>query len=87
MQAGFFCAFGGGITSGLLLQDPIKAPISLFASNSIFFIWTVSWWLINYAPGDAGVKSFENAFVKVLSKVILPTIFTSLCSFSISIQV
>ena len=52
MQIGLSAAFGGGILSSLVLQDPVNAPIALFHSNYVGVVWTVCWWLMNYFPSD-----------------------------------
>lgn len=52
LKIGLFAAFGGGIISSLLLQDPVRAPIALFSSNYLGLVWTTCWWLMNYCPSD-----------------------------------
>lgn len=69
MQIGVCAAFGGGIVSSLLLQDPVQAPIALFSSNYLGIVWSVCWWLINYCPGDVVASTHALLPFKMLTKV------------------
>lgn len=68
MQVGLLAAFGGGILSSLLLQDPKRAPIALLASNSVGVIWTACWWLVNYLPGGLVAKLLRLRPFKLVAK-------------------
>ena len=65
---GLLAAFGGGILSSLLLQDPKRAPIALLASNSVGVTWTVCWWLVNYLPGGLVAKLLRLRPFKLVAK-------------------
>lgn len=65
---GLLAAFGGGILSSLLLQDPKRAPIALLASNSVGVIWTACWWLVNYLPGGLVAKLLRLRPFKLVAK-------------------
>ncbi len=69
MQIGLFAAFGGGIVSSLLLQDPVSAPIALFHSNYLGIVWTVCWWLMNYCPKDLVASAHCLLPVRLVTKV------------------
>lgn len=69
LQIGLFAAFGGGVVSSLLLQDPVRAPIALFHSNYLGLVWTICWWLMNYCPYDLVAKVHGSGPVSSLSKV------------------
>ena len=64
-----FAAFGGGIVSSLLLQDPVQAPIALFSSNYLGMVWTACWWLMTYCPGDWVASAHSLLPVRMLTKV------------------
>ena len=67
-QTGLLAAFGGGLISAFLLQDPQKFGISLFTDNSVGVTWTLCWWLINYCPADL-VNTIHNFLpVRVVTK-------------------
>ena len=74
MQIGLFAAFGGGIVSSLLLQDPVSAPIALFHSNYLGIVWTLCWWLMNYCPKDLVASVHGLLPVRLLTKVLTPDI-------------
>lgn len=52
----FTAAFGGGVLSAILLNDPATPP-ALFASNDVGVIFTAVWWLVNYSPARSVVTS------------------------------
>jgi len=62
-------AFGGGLLSAFLLQDPKKFGISLFTDNTLGVTWTICWWLMNYCPFDAVNRVHSFLPVRVLTKV------------------
>ncbi|KAK9901979.1 hypothetical protein WJX75_000130 [Coccomyxa subellipsoidea] len=68
---GALAAFGGGILTALLIQDPKRAPIPLLSSNTVGVIWTICWWLINYFPGNLVAKMFSVAPFRISAKVCL----------------
>ena len=68
LQVGLLAAFGGGILSSLLLQDPKRAPIALLASNSVGVIWTACWWLVNYLPGGLVARLLRLRPFKLVAK-------------------
>lgn len=68
-QVGALAAFGGGILTALLIQDPKRAPIPLLSSNTVGVIWTICWWLINYFPGNLVAKMFSAAPFRISAKV------------------
>lgn len=68
-QVGVSAAFGGGILSSLLLQDPVQAPIALFAADSVGWIWTTCWWLMNYFPFGLIASLHSLLPVRLVSKV------------------
>ncbi|KAL3159054.1 hypothetical protein ABBQ32_011052 [Trebouxia sp. C0010 RCD-2024] len=68
---GICAAFGGGIVSSLLLQDPVQAPIAFFSSNYLGIVWSICWWLINYCPGDIVASTHALLPFKMLTKVCL----------------
>ncbi|KAK9840818.1 hypothetical protein WJX81_006890 [Elliptochloris bilobata] len=70
-MVGLIAAFGGGILSSLLLQDPKRAPIALLESNSIGIIWTACWWLVNYLPGGLVAKLLSLRPCKLAAKACL----------------
>lgn len=86
-QVGLSAAFGGGIVSSLLLQDPKQAPIALFSHNIIGVTWTVCWWLINYFPFGVIQRLVLLLPFRIVAKVrscqvlLLPSP-TLLCSFT-----
>ncbi|GAB4818578.1 hypothetical protein N2152v2_005624 [Parachlorella kessleri] len=47
-----FAAFGGGMVSALLVQEPSKASNSLFTKNAVGVYYALAWWAVNYCPGD-----------------------------------
>ena len=49
-QIGLLAAFGGGIVTALLLQDPATAPIALLADNAVGVCYTAAWWALLYSP-------------------------------------
>ena len=69
LQIGLFAAFGGGIVSSLLLQDPVSAPIALFHSNYLGMVWTVCWWFMNYFPKDLVASLHGLLPVRLMTKV------------------
>ena len=69
LQTGFLAAFGGGLLSAFLLQDPKKFGISLFTDNTLGVTWTICWWLINYCPYDAVNRVHSFLPVRVVTKV------------------
>ena len=69
LQTGFLAAFGGGLLSAFLLQDPKKFGISLFTDNTLGVTWTVCWWLINYCPADLVNTVHSYLPVRVVTKV------------------
>ncbi|EIE21233.1 hypothetical protein COCSUDRAFT_30355 [Coccomyxa subellipsoidea C-169] len=68
---GALAAFGGGILTALLIQDPKRAPIPLLSSNTVGVIWTVCWWLVNYFPGNYVAKILSLAPFRTSAKVCL----------------
>ena len=69
LQTGFLAAFGGGLLSAFLLQDPQKFGISLFTDNTLGVTWTLCWWLINYCPLDAVNRVHSFLPVRIVTKV------------------
>ncbi|BDA51041.1 probable trimeric intracellular cation channel type B [Coccomyxa sp. Obi] len=68
---GALAAFGGGILTALLIQDPKRAPIPLLTSNTVGLTWTISWWLINYFPGNLAARLLSFPPLKISAKVCL----------------
>ena len=60
-KIGLLAAFGGGILTALLLQDPAGSPIGLLADNAVGVAYTLAWWGLLYAP--APVRSALRALV------------------------
>jgi len=50
IQLALLAAFGGGIVTALLIQDPVAAPIALFADNDVGLAFTAAWWGLLYSP-------------------------------------
>jgi hypothetical protein len=69
MQVGALAAFGGGILSALLIQDPKRAAIPLLSSNTVGVTWTVCWWLVNYFPGNLVSSIISFLPIKIITKV------------------
>lgn len=68
---GFLGAFGGGILSALVLQQPQRAGVALFEDNIVGIVWTLCWWGIMYSPGDV-VNSVHSLLpVRMLTKVCM----------------
>ncbi|KAG2431332.1 hypothetical protein HYH02_013322 [Chlamydomonas schloesseri] len=65
----FLAGFGGGVFSSLLMMDPVNAPISLFASNSLGVTWFVCWWLMTYAPFGICERIHSIPPIKALTKL------------------
>ncbi|GBF92452.1 hypothetical protein Rsub_04556 [Raphidocelis subcapitata] len=64
-----FCwGFGGGILSSLLIMDPKRAPIALFASNEVGLIYLACWWLVAYCPGGLLERICGRWYVKTFTK-------------------
>ncbi|KAI8470760.1 MAG: hypothetical protein J3K34DRAFT_521068 [Monoraphidium minutum] len=59
----FMWGFGGGSMSALLIMDPKRAPLALFAVNDLMVIWTLCWWLVNYCPGGYIEKACKQWYV------------------------
>ena len=70
-QTGLMAAFGGGLISAFLLQNPQKFGISLFTDNTLGVTWTICWWLINYCPLDLVNTAHSFLPVRVVTKVKL----------------
>ncbi len=68
-QVGLAAAFGGGIITSLLIQDPKQAPIALFSHNVVGVTWTVCWWLVNYFPFNLVGRIVLFFPVRILLKV------------------
>lgn len=68
-QVGALAAFGGGILTALLIQDPKRAPIPLLSSNTVGLTWTICWWLINYFPGNLAARVLSLPPLKISAKV------------------
>ncbi|KAK9804406.1 hypothetical protein WJX72_011360 [[Myrmecia] bisecta] len=68
---GLLAAFGGGVVSALLLQDPAKAPIALFADNKVGVIWTTCWWLITFFPYNLVERTHQLLPVRLVTKASL----------------
>jgi hypothetical protein len=68
---GFLGAFGGGILSALVLQQPQRAGIALFEDNTIGIVWTLCWWAIMYSPGDSVNRVHSLLPVRMLTKVCM----------------
>ena len=66
---GFLAAFGGGILSALLLQDPKRAPIALLSSNAVGVTWTLCWWAVNYFPSNLVSRALALLPCRALAKV------------------
>ncbi len=67
-QVGFLAAFGGGILSALLIQDPKRAPLALLSSNAVGVTWTLCWWAVNYCPGNLVARALAALPCRALAK-------------------
>lgn len=65
MQVGLLAAFGGGLITAVILNQPIP----LFASNTLGITWTVCWWLANYAPGNIISAALSWTVCRIPAKV------------------
>ncbi len=79
-QVGALAAFGGGILTALLIQDPKRAPIPFLTSNTVGLTWTICWWLINYFPGNLAAKAFSFPPLRITAKVRLDSNTSALFS-------
>ncbi|DBA94266.1 TPA: hypothetical protein ACH3X1_001883 [Trebouxia sp. C0004] len=87
MQIGLFAAFGGGIVSSLLLQDPVSAPIALFHSNYLGLVWTTCWWLMNYCPKDLVASAHGLLPVRLVTKICLNILRAGLIASRVDLSV
>lgn len=80
-QIGLLAAFGGGIVTALLLQDPATAPIALLADNAVGLSYTAAWYGLLYAPSP--VRSSLHALLtftptRALARACMNTLRASL---------
>lgn len=68
---GLFGAFGGGLLTAFLFQDPQRFGIALFADNTMGLTWTLCWWLMNYSPFDIAYKVHDILLVKMTTKALM----------------
>lgn len=67
-QLTFLWGYGGGIASSLLLMDPARAPIALFAHAEVGPIYLLCWWLVAYLPGGHVERACHRWYVKGVIK-------------------
>ncbi|GIL90578.1 hypothetical protein Vretimale_17477 [Volvox reticuliferus] len=65
------CFLDGCFRCGSLLQDPVKAPISILANNSLGVTWFICWWLMVYSPFNVVGRIHSLPPVKLITKLCL----------------
>ncbi|GLI68493.1 hypothetical protein VaNZ11_012935 [Volvox africanus] len=67
----FLAGFGGGVITSILMMDPVKAPISILANNSLGVTWFICWWLMVYSPFNIVGRIHSVPPVKMITKLCL----------------
>ena len=52
-------SFGGGILTALLLQDPARAPLAMFADNRVMVLYAAAWYGWLHAPGRPLQRAYD----------------------------
>ncbi|EFJ49844.1 hypothetical protein VOLCADRAFT_104093 [Volvox carteri f. nagariensis] len=65
----FLAGFGGGVVTSILIMDPMKAPISIFANNALGLTWLICWWLMTYSPFDVVSRLHSLPPIKTVTKL------------------